>query len=82
LVFEALMPPTLNTYQYNFSSETVSLAASPLSILTHLLPTVAGVPLDVLGNREVQFFVIPILADFSSVLRNVVSVTLAVFLII
>jgi hypothetical protein len=33
-------------------------------------------------TRKCSYFIIPTLADFSSVLRNAVSVTLAVFLII
>jgi hypothetical protein len=37
---------------------------------------VAGVALDVLGIGKCSYFVIPTLADFSSVLRNVVIVTL------
>jgi hypothetical protein len=51
-------------------------------MFTHLLPIAAGVALDVLGNRKCSYFVITTFADFSSVLRNVVSVTLAFFLII
>jgi hypothetical protein len=60
----------------------VSVATSLLRIFTPLLPTVAGVALDALGNRKVHYFVIITLADFSFVLRNAVSVTLSVFLII
>jgi hypothetical protein len=40
---------------------------------------VAGVALDVLGIGKCNYFVIPTLADFSSVLRNAVSVTLLSF---
>ena len=65
-----------------FLRKSVSVATSRLRIFTLLLPIVAGVALDVLGNQKVQLYVLPTLADFSSFLRNAVSVTLAVFLII
>jgi hypothetical protein len=43
LSVEVLMRPTLNTYQFTFSFEVE-------------LPIVAGLALDVLGNRKVQLF--------------------------
>ncbi len=82
MAVEVLMRPTRNTYQLTFSQESVSVATSRLRMFTHLLPIVAGVALDTSGNRKVHYFITLTLADFSSVLRNVVSLTLAVFLII
>jgi hypothetical protein len=66
-----------------FLRKSASVATCRLRIFTLLLPIIAGVvALDVLGNRKEQLFFIPTLADFSSFLRNAVSVILAVFLII
>jgi hypothetical protein len=56
LAVEVLMRPTLNTYQFTFLRKLASVATSRLRIFTYLLPSVAGVALDVLGNREVQLF--------------------------
>ncbi len=53
---EVLMRPTLNTYRLLFLRKSVSVATSRLRICTLLLPIVAGVALDVLGNRKVQLF--------------------------
>jgi hypothetical protein len=66
-----------------FLRKTVSVVTSRLRIFIHFSPIVAGVALDVLGNQSAAISsYVPTLADFSSVLRNAVSVTLAIPLII
>ncbi len=57
LSVEVLMRPTLNTYQFLlFLRKSASVATSRLRIFTLLLPIVADLALDVLGNRKVQLF--------------------------
>jgi hypothetical protein len=63
LCVEVLTRPTLNTYQFTltltnllFLRKSASVATSRLRIFTLLLPTVAGIALDVLGNRKVKLF--------------------------
>ncbi len=84
LNIEDLMQHTQNTHQLTFLKKLVSFTISQLRIFTHLLPIVQGVALDVLGNQEVQlqYFFIPTMADFSSFLKNAVSIALVVFLFI
>jgi hypothetical protein len=55
------------------------LPLAKLRFSLYLLPIVEGVALDVLGNREVKQFRNTNASAFASILRNAVSVTLAVF---
>jgi hypothetical protein len=82
LSVEVLMRPTLNTYQFTFfPRKSASVATSWLRIFTLVLQIGAGIALNVLGNWKGQLFRHTNTGDFSSVLRNAVSVTLTVFLL-
>ncbi len=57
LSVEVLMRPTPNTRtNLLFLRKSASVATSQLRMITLLLPIVAGVALDVLGDQKVQLF--------------------------
>jgi hypothetical protein len=65
-----------------FLRKAVSVATCLFRIFTHVLTIVAGVALDVLGKQEVQLFCHTNTGRFPTLLRNAVSVTRAIFLLI
>jgi hypothetical protein len=56
LSVEVLIDPHKTLTNLLFLRKSASVATSRLRIFTLLLPIVAGVALDVLGNRKVQLF--------------------------